>query len=320
MRRFIILFFLLSSKYLYSQQRPHYSQYFQNYDIINPAVTGMYKAVNVKMGFRNQWLGVKDAPKTGYLTVHTPLNLDGSILTAGSADYGVEEPYTRSDKDGYMSSDNHHGIGLSAINDETGPINRTTLNLTYAYHLMMGDIANLSFGFGAGVSRIGLNTDVLMFEDPNDPVVTTGQIINWTPDINLGIYLYGSQFYFGASMQQVLKTKLNFNDLTEKGAEIPHYFITGGYRFFIGEDISVIPSLMLKYVNPLPKALDMNLKVAFRNNFWLGSSFRKKDAVAFLAGFTVNKMLDVGYAYDSSISSVKTINTGSHEFVLGLKF
>lgn len=185
---------------------------------------------------------------------------------------------------------------------------------------MLGDIANLSLGLGAGVSRIGLNTEVLQFEDPMDPVVTSGQIINWTPDINLGVYLYGSQFFVGASMQQVLKTKLNFNDLTENGEGVPHYFVTGGYRFFIGEDVSVTPSLMLKYVNPLPKALDLNLKVAFRNNFWIGSSYRKKDALAFLAGFTVNKMFDVGYAYDSSISSIKTINSGSHEFVLGIKF
>lgn len=316
----LILLFLLIANLSFGQQRPYYTQYLQNMEIINPALTGMYKGINAKMGFRNQWVGMENAPKTTYLTVSTPLNLDGSILTAGSADYGIEEPYTKSDKESYLSSDNHHGVGISFINDKTGPINRTTANLNYAYHLMLGDIANLSFGVGGGVSRIGLNTADLIFEDPNDPVVTTGQVINWTPDVNLGFYLYGSQFFFGGSMQQVIKQKLSFNDISDKSTEVSHYFLTGGYRFFVGEDISFTPSIMAKYVAPFPMSYDLNLKVSFRNNFWLGGSFRKKDAFSVLTGFTVNKMLEIGYAYDSNISTIKTINSGSHEFVLGIKF
>ena len=316
----LTLLFLLVSNIAFAQQRPYYTQYLQNMEIINPALTGMYKGINAKMGFRNQWVGIKDAPKTTYLTVSTPLNIDGSILIAGSADFGIEEPYTRSDKDSYYSSDNHHGVGVSFINDNTGPINRTTANLTYAYHLMMGDIANLSFGVGAGVSRIGLNTSELVFEDPNDPVVTNGEVLNWTPDVNVGFYLYGSQFFFGGSMQQVIKQKLSFNDISDKSAEVSHYFLTGGYRFFAGEDISFTPSVMAKYVAPFPTSYDLNLKVSFRNNFWLGGSYRKDDSFSVLTGFTVSKMFEVGYAFDSNISTIKKINSGSHEFVLGLKF
>jgi type IX secretion system PorP/SprF family membrane protein len=302
-----------------AQQRPHYTQYLQNMEIINPAFTGIYKAFTIKSGFRNQWVGIQDAPKTSYFTIHAPVNLDKSILTAGSADYGIEDPATRSDKEGYYSSDNHHGLGFTVLNDKTGPINRSTLNLTYAYHIMMGDIANLSFGVGGGVSRIGLNTNVLVFEDPNDPSVIEGQNISWTPDINAGFYFYSSQFYLGGSIQQVVKEKLSFSENYDKGAEVPHYFLTAGYRFWLGEDISFTPSVMLKFVKPAPKAFDLNLKINFRNNFWLGGSYRKKDAFSVLAGFTISKTLDAGYAFDNTISPLKTINTGTHEFVLGIK-
>lgn len=320
MKNFCLIIAILICKLSFAQQRPHYTQYLQNMDIINPAVSGMYKAVTIKSGFRNQWIGIQDAPKTSYLTIHAPLNLDGSILTAGSADYGIEEPATRSDKYGYISSENHHGLGFSVLNDKTGAINRSTINLTYAYHLMMGDIANLSLGIGGGVSRIGLNTNVLIFEDPNEPAAATGQVLNWTPDFNAGIYFYSSQFFFGASIQQVIKEKLSFNDNYNSATEIPHYFITTGYRFWIGEDVSFTPSVMLKYVKPTPAAYDLNLKIGFRNNFWLGGSYRRKDAFALLSGFTISKTLDFGYAYDHSISPLKVINTGTHEFVLGLKF
>lgn len=318
-RRLLVIIFILVNCVTFAQQRPHYTQYLQNMVIINPAVTGMYKAVTVKSGFRNQWVGITDAPKTSYFTVHAPLNIDGSILTAGSADNGVEEPGTRSDKDSYYSSDNHHGLGFTALNDKTGPINRSSLNLTYAYHLALGDIANLSIGVGGGVSRIGLNTQVLRFEDPNDPSVAEGQIINWLPDINVGFYLYANQFYIGGSVQQVAKQKLSFNENFDTGKEVPHYFLTAGYRFWLGEDFNITPSIMLRNIKPTPIGIDLNLKVSFRNSFWIGGAYRKKDSFSGLMGFTISKSLDAGYAFDQSISPLKTINTGTHEFVLGLK-
>ncbi|HET8829909.1 MAG TPA: PorP/SprF family type IX secretion system membrane protein, partial [Pelobium sp.] len=114
--------------------------------------------------------------------------------------------------------------------------------------------------------------------------------------------------------------KLSFNNISDKSAEVSHYFLTGGYRVFVGEDISFTPSVMAKYVAPFPMSYDLNLKVAFRNNFWLGGSFRKKDSFSVLTGFTVSKALEVGYSFDSNISTIRTINSGSHEFVLGVKF
>ena len=320
MKKVLLLFTFITISFMaFAQQRPHYTQYLQNMVIINPAVTGMYKAVTVKSGFRNQWLGITDAPKTSYFTIHAPLNIDGSILTAGSANHGVEEPGTRSDKDNYYSSENHHGLGFTVLNDKTGPINRTSLNLTYAYHLALGEIANLSIGVGGGFSRIALNTEVLRFEDPNDPSVAEGQIINWLPDINAGFSLYANQFYIGGSIQQVVKQKLSFNENYDTGKEVPHYFLTAGYRFWLGEDFNFTPSIMLRNIKPTPVGIDLNLKLSFRNSFWIGGAYRKKDSFSGLMGFTISKNLDAGYAFDKSISPLSTINTGSHEFVLGLK-
>jgi type IX secretion system PorP/SprF family membrane protein len=318
-RAFLFILFTWSCLITFAQQRPHYTQYLQNMDIINPAITGMYKSVTIKSGFRNQWIGIQDAPKTSYFTVHAPVNLDKSLLTAGSADYGILEPGTRSEKDEYYSSEGHHGLGLTALNDKTGPINRSTLNLTYAYHIMLDDVFNLSLGIGGGVSRIGLNTDLLIFENQIDPVISEGQIINWTPDINTGFYLYSSKFYFGGSIQQVVKEKLSFNSGYGKGMEVPHYFLTSGFRFWVGEDFSFTPSIMMRVVSPTPVGIDLNLKINYRNNFWIGGAYRSKDSFSGLVGFTISKTLDAGYAYDQTISSLRTINTGSHEFVLGIK-
>ncbi len=43
------------------------------------------------------------------------------------------------------------------------------------------------------------------------------------------------------------------------------------------------------------------------------------DAVVFLAGLTVKKVVDVSYAYDANISDLNKHNSGSHEIMLGLR-
>lgn len=314
----VLLLFCLQVK---GQQRPHYTQYLQNMQVINPALSGMYNSLHIKAGTRNQWVGLESAPKTSYFTISTPINFDSNILTAGSADYGIIEPATKSDRDSYYASDNHHGTGLIVLNDKTGALSRASVNLTYAYHIALGSFANLSVGVGAGVNRISLNTNELRFENPLEPAITESNIIKWSPDVNAGIYLYAAQFYVGASIQQVMKQKLSFNsnyDLST-GEEVPHYFVTFGYRQWIKEDFSVTPSIMFRSVSRLPMGLDVNLKAAFRDNVWIAGSYRKKDSFSAIMGFTISKTFEAGYAYDFTRSQLQTVSNGTHEIVIGLK-
>lgn len=321
MRKYSLVFiFLLFVCAVQAQQRPHYTQYLQNMQVINPALSGMYNSLHLKAGVRNQWMGLESAPKTSYFTISTPINFDSDMLTAGSADFGITEPATRSDRDGYYSSSNHHGTGLIVLNDQTGALSRASVNLTYAYHIALGGMVNLSAGIGAGVNRISLNTNELRFENPLEPAITEGNVIKWSPDVNVGIYLYMAQLYFGASVQQVMKQKLSFNENYEQGGEeVPHYFATLGYRQWIGEDFSVTPSIMLRSVKPLPMGMDVNLKLAFRDNVWVAGSYRKKDSFSALMGFTISKTFEAGYAYDFTRSQLRTVSNGTHEVVIGLK-
>lgn len=323
MRKYILIVFLMLIVVFAArtQQRPHYTQYLQNMQVINPALSGIYNSLHLKAGVRNQWMGLESAPKTSYFTISTPINFDSDMLTAGSADFGITEPATRSDRDAYYSSANHHGTGLVVLNDQTGALSRASINLTYAYHLALGDMVNLSAGVGAGVNRISLNTNELKFENPLEPAIAEGNVIRWSPDVSVGIYLYMAQLYFGASVQQVMSQKLSFNENYEQntGEEVPHYFVTLGYRQWLGEDLSLTPSIMLRSVDPLPMGMDVNLKLAFRDNVWVAGSYRKKDSFSAIMGFTISKTFEAGYAYDLTRSPLRTVSNGTHELVIGLK-
>jgi type IX secretion system PorP/SprF family membrane protein len=320
MRHLIICLFLLGSvSVINAQQKPQYTQYYQNMSVLNPAVTGMYHSMTVRSGYRTQWQGLESAPKTSYLTISKPINIGNT--RSGVVDHGVEEPATKSDKQSYFSSSSHHAIGLVALNDETGPINSTTLNLTYAYHINISDVANLSVGVGGGFNRLALNTSKLRFENTDEPVVVNGGNINqWLPDLNAGVYFYSAAFYLGGSIQQALNKNTVFSNDFKSGKEVPHYFLSSGLRIWIKEDFSVTPSVMLKYVQPTPLAYDINMKLAYRNNVWIGSSYRVKDSFSAMFGFNVAKAVSLGYAFDNTTSPIKNVSTGSHEIVLGINF
>ncbi len=304
-----------------AQQRPHYSQYLQNMSVLNPAVTGVNSGIDLRLGVRSQWQGLQNAPKTGYITFSTPFSLGGDMANYRASDLGVIEPQTRDDVADYISSMSHHSIGAVFLSDKSGPLNRVTGNVTYAYHLAIGDRSNLSVGVGLGVNKLALDAQSLIFDEAGDPVIgISGEINKYTPDLNAGIYFYTGTFYFGASMQQLLKNNLAFDGSFNTGKEVAHFFVTTGYKFWLNNDFNITPSVMLKLVNPAPKAFDLSMNVGYRDTFWIGGGYRKNDAFFGNFGFNVAEMVGIGYAFDRTISELNTVSSGSHELTLKVLF
>ena len=59
----------------YAQQAPQFSQYIFNYFAINPAMAGSQPCLNFSLGYRNQWVNLEGAPKTGFGSFTTELKL-----------------------------------------------------------------------------------------------------------------------------------------------------------------------------------------------------------------------------------------------------
>ena len=99
---------------------------------------------------------------------------------------------------------------------------------------------------------------------------------------------------------------------------MPHFFATGGYKIFLSDDVTLLPSALLKFIDPAPVTFDINMKLSFRDRFWFGGSFRKDDSYAVLAGFNLSSVVNVGYSYDVTTSALRSVSNGSHEIVLGI--
>lgn len=312
---------LLFCAQLFAQQKPHYTQYILNQYIVNPALTGIENYVDVKASHRHQWVGINDAPVTTYFTMHGAIGKTDYRTTATSFEVPGENPRGKRYWEEYTAAEPHHGIGVQMINDRTGPLNRFAAYATYAYHLGLTARTSISAGFGVGLTSISLNADKLQFDVQIDPAVyTSGLLRKVRPDVNAGVYLYSSDYFIGLSAQQVIPQKISFNEdavTVEDGKLVPHLFATAGYRFLVGADFNFIPSVMVKYMNPLPTQFDINAKLQYRNFAWVGASVRPKDGFAGMVGVNVSNTFNIGYSYDYTTSGLNAYSRGTHEILVG---
>jgi type IX secretion system PorP/SprF family membrane protein len=319
---YLFIFFVLSIQAVTAQQLPQYSQYVFNNYLLNPAVTGIENYTDLKIGYRSQWTGLEGAPVTSYLSVNTPIgrNFIQGDATAFSAGNDIN-PSSRLYTQNYQAAEPHHGIGFMVVTDKAGPITQTNINATYAYHLGLTDRLNLSLGVAAGLNHISLNTSQITLATALDPAITNGENSQWKPDLGAGLWLYSSTYYLGLSAQQLLPQNLYFstsNTAVNQSKTVPHYFLTGGFKLFLSDDLTLLPSFLVKKIDPVPLTYDVNMKVSFQDKFWLGGAYRRSDSFGILAGFNLSSFLNVGYSYDITTSSLNTVSNGTHEIVLGL--
>ena len=70
-------FFSICATQLRAQQIEQYTQYVFNHFSVNPAVAGSKDCIDVRLGFRKQWVGFPGAPTTGWATVQGTIRPKG---------------------------------------------------------------------------------------------------------------------------------------------------------------------------------------------------------------------------------------------------
>ena len=131
-----------------AQQIAQYTQYVFNQFSVNPAVAGSKDCLDVRLGFRKQWLGFPGSPSTGWASLH------GAIRNK-------KKPFVKS----------RHGIGGFVESDKAGAYGYSHLYLAYAYHIQMSQDYMISMGFFAGLKQFKLDPGEL---DPATRCWTTG--------------------------------------------------------------------------------------------------------------------------------------------------
>ena len=286
---FIVLSYASFEKVL-AQTEPMYSQYMYNMLGVNPAYAGSREVLGLNFFQRNQWSGLRGAPKT------TSLNLDQSI------------------------NEGKIGLGIQMFSDQLGVEEASGINGFLSSRIKVSENGILSAGLSVGFMNYQFNSlDVLNRILTDDNVFVTVIPSQWNPSVGFGLYYNTDQFYMGISSPSLLKSRLakyeNFASGIQKTDDF-HLFTTMGYVIKINEEVNLKPSTMIKMVSGAPIEFDLNTNVWLKDILGLGISYRTGDAVLGMAEIQTSPNLRFGYAYDMPFSPLKTYTRGSHEIMI----
>jgi len=311
------IFFIAIGSTVVGQQLGQYSQYINNHFLMNPGAVGAENGLDISLGFRQQWVGIDNAPQNYYLSVSSPLSTIGKItnpsLRTGSGSLIDEQSATPIKL--------KHGVGGFVAADNYGPFKKVTGVLAYAIHLPVANKFHWSFGLNAGLSNLNFDRDQITLIESSDNTFNSFAAaqakINYF-DMNVGTYVYNSDFFVGYSSNQMMQNKIYFGGTPTNGKLNVHHFLMGGYHFKISDKMKLTPGFLVKYMNPAPVSLDFTAKLTFDDTYFGGFSFRNGDAIIVMLGAKFNEMFRVGYSFDYTLSNLSDYNSGGHEIMIGI--
>jgi type IX secretion system PorP/SprF family membrane protein len=317
-KKILILFIALWPGILLAQQQFQLSQFFQSANMINPAVTGIEDFVDLKVGFRQQWSGFADAPRTYFISAHGAFKPKKGFMYEKNS-LRISNPSLYQDLPGSADTKWMHGVGGYVIRDEQGSFKQMSSYGSYASHFQLGQTMRLSIGISAGISNRRWDIDQIRLRIPEDELYNTylsqGVIENYF-DVNAGMMLYSSNFFFGYSAAHLLQNKI-LADNENVGKLNIHHYIMAGYRFRLNDRLELLPSALIKYVDPAPPVVDFDIKAKYDQLLWAGIGYRHDNAIVAMAGFYLSDFLTISYSYDYITNDLGAYNSGTHEIALG---
>ncbi len=271
-----------------AQQEPMYSQYMFNMIQINPAYAGNRGLSQVIGLYRNQWISLEGAPST--------MSLSWDM----------------------RSTRNNIGYGLQLYKDQLGVETTTGFKSYYSYRIQFEN-SNLSFGLSAGVLHYNANlTDVETYigGDPN----FAENVNNLLPTAGFGMLYATDKWYAGFSIPALLNSQIYTENFKFELNKNNNYFLTAGYIFEVSEAVKLKPSFLVKATKGSPFQFDLNMNAWIQNNFGIGVSYRVDDALVTMFELQIAPDFGIGYAYDYTLSNLKTFSKGTHELMLRYEF
>ena len=156
-------------------QDAHYTQFYANQPLLNPAFTGAALGPRVSMNYRAQWVSIPGSYRQNAISYDQPIIGKGRSM---------------------------QGIGGTITSDRAGEgnLSKLTLNVNYSFALQFGRRGHeqyLRFGLGGGLEQASIDFKNLRFSDQIDPrdrfVRATQEIqpdARFNPDVHFGTVYY----------------------------------------------------------------------------------------------------------------------------------
>ena len=280
---------------------PVYSDYLSDkVYLVHPSAAGIGNCGKIRLTYRQQMLGVEDAPSLQTLSFHTR-------VTPKMA------------------------LGAIVYNDENGYHSQKGFLATYAYHLNFGNeyaLNQLSFGMSFTYSQNSVDQSSFptQIQDPSiSGIVESSNYYN----ADFGLGYHNMDFFSYFTIKNLLLSPRDMINNSYETLNLRRYLLTLGYYLGRGKSFQFEPSTMLQVVEYTNETLmDFNLK-AYKN---IGDKSQIWAALSYRMNFDVNeerfrqitpiiginyKRFMFSYTYSSQLGDVVIDNGGNHQITLG---
>lgn len=317
-RVFHLVLFLLVSAEIHGQYIPNNAQSFQFMPLYNPAFSGVENFNDLKFSYRYQWSGFGSySPKFINLSYNArivePLDLVYNSLR-------LSDPAAMSPENMPRSKRMIHGLGGNIFHSKVGVLKSVGANVNYSIHYPLGGDLRLALGAAMLIENRKLDVGEVSVRDPDQfyDHLLGGSTSQTDLNVRAGALLYTPLYYFGITYLPLLYSALEASELAMTE---PFYraSLQAGFTVPLNAEVTLKPSILALMQMNNKVILDYHVKAYFRQNIWLGLTYRDIKSGVALVGWNFNEMLSASYSYEMSVGEFKQFNDGSHELVLSLR-
>jgi type IX secretion system PorP/SprF family membrane protein len=290
-KNIFILLFLGCAATATAQQLQTSSMYDLQGIFHNPSTAGVGQSM-VGASYRTQWSNISGAPRTA--TVFGSFDLPDLKI----------------------------GIGGYLYSDKTGPTSRTGLQLAFAKHITMKNGGIFSLGIEAKGLQYSIDKAKLTETLGADPAIGANGDNKFVFDAGFGISYTGKKLQLGASVSQLVQSKLsyytgNLNRNEEDVYTVIIIFMDYINGMLMETRLSSLISLLSICPNA-PTEYQFGARVEHNERFWWGVGYRLKQSWMLSAGVHVTKKFTIGYSFDIYQTPISVYDAGAnaHEILL----
>lgn len=259
---------------------------------VNPGVAGSDDALTVNLSHRTMWQGIDGAPRTQYVSIHSPLKKDEISL------------------------------GLQFFNDQLGVTRKSGIFATGAYRMKLSSHYRLSFGITGGIQTSSNRWSEITTTAQGDQTFAIADQVYTLPQVAAGLYLDGKNAFAGISVPQMLTETYAGGGKYKVTHQFKNYstHLLAGYRFMLKNQWYTGMSTLLKYHASSPVQTDISLMAGKKHLGEVGITYRFNQSIVAFTQISVNDQLKIGYGFDHMIGGLSQYENGSHEFLLKYTF
>ena len=293
--RLLLLSLLLTScAALSAQQLSRYSMPWLDVVQFNPAYAGLDNSLSINGAYRAQWTELAGSPVGQRFSAHLPIY--------------------------FLSS----GFGIEVERDELGARSFTSFSASYNYQLVRGSTV-FSIGLSGRYQQLGLNGQLLrtpdgIYEDGsaivhNDDLLPTGNVSEGALAFGAGVYVQAENFEGGVSAKNLNSPVIGFSGLDYTLGRQYHGYVRA--RFDLLRRWEALP-FVYAISDGVQTQLSGGVNLRYQENLFGGAAYRTggsdgPDAIVIMGGFNLSDKVSVAYAYDLTMSNLRSVEDGSHE-------